>query len=331
MHTLLRIIIFLPLVVWGPPAEYVAPPPRVVAGSFAGISWDALGPGSELHLAAGDYHETLTVRASGAPGAPLRIVVDGPVVVDGDGVRQSGIDISGRSWVTVDGGGLLRLQDHTGVGVGSVEVRHAHHIEIVGVTIYNAQSRGIFFDDVDDSRIVNCDIRTGDVANDAQTDGIYLQFGSGNVVDGNRVVLGNNGTNHNDALQAANGESWLTVRDNQLLHTPGRGNSASQALIIEQPAGPVYVYDNVMVGAWEAWQVTLFKDVADGGVYHIRRNTIIAQHSRSVPLRLYNTVDAGLAVAQGNILVSRGAAAVMNDNGVTYGPGKIDANLDYRP
>lgn len=326
---LIAIIIFLPMIFWGPPAEYAAPPPRAAVESFAGIAWDQLGPGSELRLTAGVYHETLTVRASGAPGAPLRIVADGPVVIDGEGVRLSGIDISGQSYVTVDGRGL-HLVGHTGVGVGSVEVRHAHHIEISGVVIDNAQSRGVFFDDVEDSRIADCDIRTGDVANGAQTDGIYLQFGSGNVVEGNRVVLGNNGTNHNDALQAANGESYLTVRDNWLIHAPGRGNSASQALIIEQPAGPVYVENNVLVGAWEAWQVALFKDVGPGGIYHIRNNTIVAQHGRSVPLRLYNTVDAGLAVARDNILVSLGAAAVMNDNGVTYGPGKID-NLIYRP
>lgn len=330
MRSLIAVIIFLPLVVWGPPAEYTQPSPRVVAGSFAWIAWDQLGPGSELRLAAGVYHEALVVRASGAPGAPLRIIVDGPVVIDGDGERQSGIDISGQSWVTVDGEGLLRLQGHTGVGVGSVEARHAHHIEIVGVTIDNAQSRGVFFDDVADSRIADCDIRTGDVANDAQTDGIYLQFGLRNIVEDNVVVLGNNGTNHNDALQAANGESRLTVRDNWLIHAPGRGNSASQGLIIEQPAGPVYVHGNVIVGAREAWQVALFKDVAPGGVYHIWDNTIVAQHSRSVPLRLYNTVDVGLAVAQNNVLVSLGAPAVMNDNGVTYGPGKI-VNLVYRP
>lgn len=330
VRSLIAAIIWLPLVFWGPPAEYSPPPPRVVARSFAGIAWDALVPGSELHLAAGVYHDALTVRASGAPGAALRIVADGPVVIDGEGVRQSGIDISGRSWVTVDGGGSLHLVGHTGVGVGSVEVRHSDHVEIVGVTIDNAMSRGVFFDDVEDSRIADCIIRTGDVANDAQTDGIYLQFGRGNVVEGNRVVLGNNGTNHNDALQAANGESGLTVRDNRLIHAPGRGNSASQGLIIEQPAGPVYVHGNVIVGAWEAWQVALFKAVAPGGVYHIWDNTIVAQHSRSVPLRLYNTVDAGLAVAQTNVLVSRGAPAVMNDNGVTYGPGKID-NLVYRP
>lgn len=330
MRSWLGIIIFLPLIAWGPAGPVVSPR-SVVVDAFAEIDWGRLGPGSELRLAAGVYHETLVVRASGAPGAPLRIVADGPVVIDGDGVRQSGIDISGRSWVTVDGGGLLHLVGHTGVGVGSVEVRHSDHVEIVGVTIDNAMSRGVFFDDVADSRIADCTIRTGDVSNDAQTDGIYLQFGRGNVVENNVVVLGNNGTNHNDALQAANGESELTIRDNWLVHGAGRGNSASQGLIIEGPAGPVWVNGNVIVGAWEAWQVALFKDVGPGGVYHIWNNTIVAQHSRSVPLRLYNTVDAGLGAAQNNILVSQGAPAVMNDNGVMYGPGKIDSNLIYRP
>jgi hypothetical protein len=331
MHTLLRIIIFLPLVFPGVPVDGTALPelpPRSVA--FADIAWDALGPGSELVIAAGVYHETLTVRASGTADAPLTITVAGPVVIDGGGVRQSGIDITGQNYVTVNGQGLLRLQGHTGTAVGSVEVRHAHHVTLAGLVIDNAQSRGVFFDDVDDSRIADCEIMTGNVSNDAQTDGIYMQFGSGNVVEGNTVILGNNGTNHNDALQAANGESGLTVRSNRLAHAPGRGNSASQGFIIEQPAGPVYVYDNVIVGAWEAWQVALFKDVAPGGTYFIWRNTIIAQHSRSVPLHLYNTVDAGLAAAQDNILVSQGAAAIANNNGVTYGPGKI-ANLVYRP
>jgi len=337
------VLIYLPMIFWGPdgtattpPSATSLPPPppprQVVVDSFAEIAWDALGTENELLtpelvILPGAYHETLTVQASGQPGAPLRITVVGPVVIDGDGVRQSGIDISGQNYIIVDGRGLLQLRGHTGERVGSVEVRHAHHVAITGVVIDNAASRGIFFDDVDDSRIANCDIRTGDVANGVQTDGIYMQFGRGNMIENNIVVLGNNGDDHNDALQAANGESDLTVRGNWLAHTQGRGNSASQALIIEQPAAPVYVYNNVIVGARDAWQVALFKDVARGGVYTIWNNTIVAQHSRSVPLRLYNTVDAGLGAVQNNILVSRGAPAMMNDNGVTYGPGKIDHNL----
>lgn len=330
MMRLLSIIIFLPLIFWGADGPPPLSPRSVTVDSFAEIEWDALAPLTpELVILPGVYHETLTVRASGTAQNPLRITVAGPVTIDGAGVRQSGIDISGQSYVTVDGRGLLRLQGHTGERVGAVEVRHASHVAITGVVIANAMNRGIFFDAVDDSRIADCDIRTGDVANGVQTDGIYLQFGSGNVVEGNTVVLGNNGDDHNDALQAANGESNLTVRGNWLAHAPGRGNSASQGFIIEQPAGPVYVYNNVIVGAAGAWQVALFKDVRSGGSYAIWNNTIVAQDGRAVPLRLYNTVDAGLTAAQNNILVSRGAAAIMNDNGATYGPGKIDHNLIY--
>lgn len=345
MIRLLGILIFLPMIFWGPdgtattpPAATSLPPPppprAVVVDSFAEIAWDALGTGNELLtpelvILPGVYHETLTVQASGQPGSPLRITVAGPVVIDGDGVRQSGIDISGQNYVTVDGRGLLSLRGHSGERVGSVEVHHASHVEIAGVVIDNATSRGIFFDDVENSRIASCDIRTGDVANGVQTDGIYLQYGNSNIVEGNTVVLGNNGNDHNDALQAANGESNLTIRGNWLAHARNRGNSASQALIIEQPAAPVYVYNNVIVGSRAAWQVALFKDVRPGGVYHIWNNTIIAQDGRGVPLRLYNTVDAGLAAAQNNILVSRDAPAMMNDNGVQYGPGKIDHNLIY--
>ncbi len=330
MMRLLSIIIFLPLIFWGADGPPPLSPRSVTVDSFAEIAWDALAPLTpELVILPGVYHETLTVRASGTAQNPLRITVAGPVTIDGAGVRQSGIDISGQSYVTVDGRGLLRLQGHTGERVGAVEVRHASHVAITGVVIANAQSRGIFFDAVDDSRIADCEIMTGDVSNGVQTDGIYLQFGSGNVVEGNTVILGNNGTDHNDALQAANGESDLIVRNNWLAHAPGRGNSASQGLIIERPVAPVYVYNNVITGSREAWQVALFKDVAPGGVYHIWNNTIIAQHSRSVPLRLYNTVDAGLAAAQNNILVSQGAPAMMNDNGAVYGVGKIDHNLIY--
>ncbi len=318
--------------------------------SFADIDWGTGGviAGDTLYISGGSgsktYNETLTVGASGSAGAPIRIDVganspapaghDGTVIIDGGSTRSSGIVVYNRVYISVNGldaqkNYRLLVQNHTGVGVGSVQVRNSSYTNIDYVQVNNGRSRGVFFDNVDHSRIRGCDVRTGFVNYAAQTDGLYLQFGNDNIVENNVVVLGNaDASNHMDCLQVANGENRLTIRNNWLEWTNGLGNDQSQTFIIEGSSDWVRFYNNVVLGSSNnPYQAALFKD-ASGGVHSIWNNIIIAQNPTGIALKSNSMTDAEFGDIKNNIFYSPNGYPVFLNASVATS--KMDYNLLYR-
>jgi len=318
--------------------------------SFADIDWGSGGviAGDTLYISGGasskTYSETLAVGASGSAGAPIRIDVGanspapsghaGTVIIDGGSTRSSGIVVSNRVYISVNGldaqkNYRLLVQNHTGVGVGSVQVSNSSYTNIDYVKVNHGRSRGVFFDNADHSRIRGCDVRTGFVNTAVQTDGLYLQFGNDNIVENNVVVLSNADTsNHMDCLQVANGENRLTIRNNWLEWTNGLGNDQSQTFIIEGSSDWVRFYNNVVLGSSNnPYQAALFKD-ASGGVHSIWNNIIIAQSPTGIALKSNSMTDAEFGEIKNNIFYSPNGYPVFLNTAVATS--KMDYNLLYR-
>lgn len=319
--------------------------------SFASINWSSVAAGDTIYISGGStsktYNETLTIGKSGTgTGAMINIDVGanstspsghaGTVIIDGGGTRARGIfnSWSEYDYIKINGldpSGDIRLQVQNTITDtdGAIDIRHASYVYIDYVKVINNTDRGIYFYDVDHSRIKGCDISTGAVNNAYETDGIYIQDGNDNIIEDNRIVLSNNGTaGHSDAIQAYS-EGTLIVRNNYMGHATGYGNDVSQGNIYEAVTGAIYIYNNVIIGPNGGYQVLLLKDVGTGGIFYAMNNTIIAQGASSIPLRLYNTTNAGLGLAQNNILVSQGAAAIRNDTAIEYTASKINYNNIY--
>ncbi len=301
--------------------------------SFADIDWGTGGvtSGDTLYISGGSssktYYEMLAVGASG--GADHLITIDvganspspsgheGAVIIDGESSRHAGIYINGKAYIRINGLSRsdykLLVRNHVTDTTGSVDINNASYVHADYIKIDIATDRGVFLDNADHSRVRGCDIRTGSVSNATETDGVYAQFGNDNVVEDNVVVLGNSGTNHNDALQAANGENRLIVRNNWLEWTNGRGNSLSQGFIIEDSSDWVYFYNNVVLGSSEnPYQAALFKEADPGGIYYIWNNTIVAQHPTGVALNLLNCTDDEIGEIKNNLIISPGHYAIFS-------------------
>ena len=294
------------------------------------------------------YNSTLTPAASGTAGHWITIDVganspspsghSGTVIIDGGGVRSSGIYIDTRSYIRVNGlsGSTSRLtvQNHLGSADpnGSVHVTHSSYVSVDYITINNARTRGVFFNDVDHSRIRGCDIRTGLVNNPMQTDGLYLQYGNDNVVENNVVVLGNNdANNHIDALQVANQEARLTVRGNWLEWAYGRGNANSQGAMISGITDWLRLYNNVILGSsQQQWQAVLLWGTYNAtGTYYVWNNTIIAQHPLGTAVQYGSISNSEIGAIQNNIIYSPGGYTLQVPIAVSPAS-KIDYNCLYR-
>lgn len=261
--------------------------------SFSNIQWSSILPGDTLYISGGPtsetYNGTLTVGASGSNGNYITIDVganspnpsghSGTVIISGGTV---GINVGHRNYIWVNG---LSGSDYklvlTGQTSNSVYVDAVNYGHIDYLKINNQRSRGIFQQESNHVVIRGNDIRTGEENVYAQTDGIYFQRGTDNIIENNTIVLGNNGVSgttnsHIDAVQFVD-EVNLTIRGNWLEWTYGRGNANSQTIMGEKGTVTtdwVYIYNNVLLGGSNC---PLTLRLKDGGQYYVWNNTLIAQ------------------------------------------------------
>jgi hypothetical protein len=101
--------------------------------SFGSINWASIGAGDTLFISGGStsksYNESLTIAASGQPGARITIRIGqdpghtGTAIINGGGSRASGLIINGRSHINISGQvgtavtPKIRVTNHSGSGV----------------------------------------------------------------------------------------------------------------------------------------------------------------------------------------------------------------------
>jgi len=310
--------------------------------SFASIAWGSVGPGDAIYLSGGSvtktYNETF---AFGAGGSSLSSMVnldvganslspsghDGQVIINGG---SYGIDIYNRDYCAVNGSSegvyKLHLQNQT---VYNVRVRDTSYSHVDNVSIANTQSRGFQVQTGQHCRIRGCDIRTGNISSNSQTDSIYLQFGNDNIVENNVIVLGNTtSSQHIDAIQAANNEDRLTVRGNYLAWTNGRGNATCQTLIIEDFIDWCRIYNNVIVGCSENYLTVLLKRTF-GGLYYFWNNIVVSQDVTGGTAVWIDGLNAEIGAVQNNILVAPNGYPIRTYQSIVP-TSKVDHNCLYR-
>ncbi|MCC6752225.1 MAG: right-handed parallel beta-helix repeat-containing protein [Deltaproteobacteria bacterium] len=221
--------------------------------SLAAINWAAVRGGDTIYLSGGvtqkTYDEQLTVGASGVPGQPITIAPGasspapaghgGTVVLDGQGSRPFCVSVSYRQYVTVRGLKLVNAAE-SGIKASGSDVL------VEGNTLEGIRGQAIHF-----YKCNGCTARQNYVttlANDpAQTDGVVVYGDSdGVVVEGNHLVLTNQGGSHNDCVQS-NRCSNLTVRYNYCENQKdAEGYADAQGIYLTEMRGTSKVYGNVV-------------------------------------------------------------------------------------
>lgn len=308
--------------------------------SFADINWGIISAGDTVYISGGSeskiYYETLNIKKSGESGKLITITKgmdsghNGTVIIDGSGTRESGVYVYGHNYIKVS---KLELKNHKSkdngsMCEGSISLSHVKGLIIDGNRIQNDRTRGISIHDASDCTISNNYINTGDVSTNYQVDGIYIQFGSNNIIDGNTCIINDkNDDMHMDPIQSWQ-ETNLTVRNNWCELVDGKNNSSSQGIIIQRTFGWVKVYNNVVLGStynkWQAMFIDQYNDSSSGTVY-AWNNTAIAQHPSGIACRFANTEPSKIGEIKNNICITGEYYAIYIDKGVDN-PSKVDNN-----
>jgi len=160
----------------------------------------AVGPGDVVTIHAGTYEEMLVPAADGADGAPItfRGAGDGEAVLTGTSAEYAIIDVSGRSWITIEG---LVVRDT----IGWVRGVDADHVTLRDNRFERAEAEGtrggIKFEGGGFHRVVD------NVIDDGNDDVMFIDSDH-NLLAGNTITRGRH------VLWAIKCGDFNVVRDN---------------------------------------------------------------------------------------------------------------------
>ena len=303
--------------------------------SFSAIDWSRILPGDTILIAGGLYKESLRVAASGSAGAPITITAateagrNGPVVIDGENLREAGVLIAGHDHLTIS---ALSLVNHAGA---ALRVRHSH----AGVVLENndilsgdpggGNARGIDIRQSAGVVVRNNNIATPD-STPAQTDGIWSSDNHDLLIEGNRIVISNHdSTGHSDGIQSFQ-DYQLTIRNNWI----EQANSATEHnhglwLVNTRAGGLITVHNNVILAPNLTGDsvVTHWHDAgwSEFGRAEFSENTIIGG------ARTLNLVNTPFASATANILVPARDGSAVSIGGEGIAAAGIQDNLIWAP
>jgi hypothetical protein len=316
--------------------------------SFSLINWNTINPGDTIYISGGSnsqiYYETLIISKSGASGKYISIDVganspsplghDGTVIIDGGGVRTSGIYSYGMSYININGRDsgnnyklLVRNAVTTSDGDANVLIRNGDHINVDYLKIICNTSRGIFFFYMTNGRVRGNDIRTGAVNNTYQTDNIYVGRGFDNVVENNILYNTNAITteSHNDPIQVGS-EGRLIVRNNYIESTYD-----ADSIIIGDAKDWIYAYNNVAkseIRQLYGSPILVYAENYTGAVYLFNNTIISSNYNSGHGIELYQGSDSAIGAIKNNIIYTTNEDGIKSDYPITT-PAKIDNNCYY--
>jgi Secretion system C-terminal sorting domain/Right handed beta helix region len=298
--------------------------------SFAGINWNSIGAGDTIYISGGTsstiYTETLDVSKSGSSDNPIVITKgtdaghNGNVIIDGEGTRYNGINISGINYITVKG---ITLRNST---QGLIEISHSEYILVENCQIYVYGRAGVFIQYSIGTEVRRCTIETG-TSISYQTDGIYSQYTVNDIYDYNNITVNNNDPGgHDDCIQSYQ-DNNLTIHSN-ICEQNNSKTSNAQGIFASVPQGGTFRIYNNLVNLTSAISNGLFFDESTGnGGVEIIGNTIYGENATS----LLRTKGISDPIIINNIIYSGSSsfgAIVIDWNG---NPGNINNNLIYLP
>ena len=271
------------------------------------IDWGKISGGDTIYISGGAntkiYNgQTLTIGSSGNSGTsgnPILITSgdsaghDGTVVFDGQGVLDNGINLDGKSYVTIK-----NMTFHNYVGSGAVRIDNATGVVVQDCTFLVTGHGGVFI-----QRSESCIIRNNNMTTSAdterQTDGIYSQLNNNNIYEGNTIIIKNKNINqHCDGIQIY-ADADITIRNNYIEQDNDKPYNA-QGIYATNCDGTIVVYNNVVYGPnTENALLTL-------GLYGAGDATLTAYHNTLVgggygTLHVYKSPNS---VVKNNIIVN---------------------------
>jgi hypothetical protein len=268
--------------------------------SFDDIVWGEGGvvAGDELQLSGGAVSKTytgeeLTVGASGSSGSVITIRNgtdsghDGQVIIDGNETAVNGINLAGRSYITVKN--IRVIKCNALIRAGHIHMWSASNIILDGCEVLDIYcgNDAIAGWNVQNITITNCKVTnsSGDTAltEDVGQSLIYLNNGSNCIVE--NCFLGNYS---NFAGVEAHNDSILMQRidggriSNCYMENTSSKTEDTQGIWIAYPSGTWYIYNNICYSPNSSGIVLSFRNSSgtDGdpdtfGVGYILNNTVI--------------------------------------------------------
>ena len=225
------------------------------------IVWADVDSGDGKLFICGTHYQTFDVNVSGEDGTPIQLVsctiangasADDPGIIDGGGSRQIAINISSRSYITIDG---ISTQNHSnGGGVCAIYAATSgsvtSNITISNVSVVEANQSGLFLS-ANDSLVENSTFDVGSGSPSGVTDAVFITWASSTdhgqriTVNGNIIIQRNNYVSyHHDAIQTRALTDF--VLKNNFIQSVN-GNVNSQTAMIEDHFGTLHIYNNIFV------------------------------------------------------------------------------------
>ena len=104
-------------------------------------------PGDTVAVASGTYSGQVSVNRSGSPGAPIRITASPGAILTG---AWRGFDLSGVSWVTIDGFTVDRTVNE------GFRCTLCSNVTLSNIKVTNSVGSAIFIDNSSTRRAVQC-------------------------------------------------------------------------------------------------------------------------------------------------------------------------------
>jgi hypothetical protein len=220
--------------------------------SFASIEWAKVQPGDTIYISGGadekSYNEQLTIQASGVSALPVTIAsgASSPSPTGHDGVVV--INAASSPYCVHTGDERhVTVRNLKCINAATNGIRaNGSHVLIEGNTIDQVRGQAIHFAGCD-SCTARRNVVTTLADDPAQTDGIVVYGGSdGVVIEGNHLVLTNQGGNHNDCIQSNKCQN-LTIRYNYCDNSKDKeGYADAQGIYVTEMAGTNSIYGNVV-------------------------------------------------------------------------------------
>jgi hypothetical protein len=241
------------------------------------------------------YYEKVTPGADDGGGVGNPVVIRArpgdTITIDGQDIRDSAFDILNANYITIDG---FYMDNHTtySIDIRGSGSRGTASVYRTGIIVRNCHinittDQAIHVRYGRDCVIQNNTITTDDGSNAGQTDGIYLQGGTGNIVDGNHVTLRNDdNTPHCDGIQGA-WEDNVIVRNNLFKHD-NNSTANKQCIYLSESDGYVNVYNNVCAATNSTTGSNVLSVLHGSATVEIYNNTVYVNGCNSGILTDHN-------------------------------------------
>jgi hypothetical protein len=266
------------------------------AWATLGHAADVVDPGDTVHVQDGSYAGFYLER-SGAPGAPITFVAEGPAVLitADNGTTPDGINLEGASWVVIDG---FVVNDRTRTGVRAVLGDHVtirncrlgnngrwgiltgfvDDMVIEDNEAYGSQiEHGIYFSNSGDRPVIRRNLVHDNNANGIHMNGDESQGGDGVISDAlvERNVIWGNGEAGGSGINM-DGVQNSVVRNNLLYDNHASGISLYRIDGGAGSSGNLVVNNTIVNAADGRWAV----NVADGSTSNtVVNNVLYTAHS----------------------------------------------------